>query len=135
MILRPTKKLTLDLFVDADFCSLHGREVSRNPDSARSHTGYIILLSDCPLLWKSQLQSHVLLSTLESEYSALSYALKTLLPLKRLLVHLMDDLNVDDDLYSRGTIQFVLDADASPIMYDGIDFEKSHLCGSTLFLL
>ena len=97
-ILRPSKLLTLDLYVDADFCSLHGQEVSRNPDAARSRTGYIILLDDCPLLWKSQLQSHVSLSTLEAEYSALSYALKTLIPLKRLLVHLMDALDADEGL-------------------------------------
>jgi len=98
MILRPTGRLDLDLYVDADFCSLHGLENSRNPDSARSRTGFIVMLSDCPLLWKSQLQTHISLSTLEAEYSALSYALKTLLPLKRLLVELMDALDVDDEL-------------------------------------
>lgn len=72
----------LNLYVDADFCSLHGQENSRDPNSACSRTGYIIMLSNCPLLYKSQLQTHISLSTLESEYSTLSYPLKVLLPLK-----------------------------------------------------
>jgi hypothetical protein len=41
---------------------------------------------------------HISLSTLEAEYSALSYALKTLIPMKRLLIDLMDALEVDDGL-------------------------------------
>ena len=79
MILQPSLTLYLDLYVDADFCSLHGIEPPTNPNSARSRTGYIIMLCGCPLVWKSQLQSHFSQSTLEAEYSALSYALKTLL--------------------------------------------------------
>jgi len=99
MILRPSNNgLQLDLFVDADFCSLHRVEDSRNPTSAYSRTGYVIMLSGCPLIWKSQLQTHVSVSTLEAEYCALSFALKTLLPMKRLLLELMDALQVDDEL-------------------------------------
>ena len=94
-ILRPSGGLLFELFVDADFCSLHGVEDSRNPISAKSRTGYIIYLAGCALLWKSQLQTHVSLSTLEAEYSALSYALKALLPLKRMLVELVEALDID----------------------------------------
>ena len=98
MIIRPTGKLSLDLYVDADFCSLHGQEDARDPNSARSRTGYIIMLSNCPLVWKSQLQTHISLSTLEAEYSAMSHALKTLLPLKRLLIEVVSALSIDDDI-------------------------------------
>ena len=98
MILRPSGTLDLDLYVDADFCSLHGRENEKDPNSARSRTGYIILLSNCPLIWKSQLQTHISLSTLEAEYSALSQALKTLLPLKRMLLEIMEAVGADDPL-------------------------------------
>ena len=94
-IMRPAGGLSLDLYVDADFCSLHGVEDSRDPISAKSRTGYMIFLAGCPLLWKSQLQTHVSLSTLEAEYSALSYALKSLLPLKRMLLELVAALDVD----------------------------------------
>jgi hypothetical protein len=43
------------------------------------------MLCGCPLIWKSFLQAEISLSTLEAEYSALSNALKTLLPLKHII--------------------------------------------------
>jgi hypothetical protein len=86
MILRPTGTLDLDLYVDADFCGLYGHEDDSKVDAARSRTGYVILLSSFPLIWKSQLQASISCSTLEAEYTALSYSLKALLPLKRLLL-------------------------------------------------
>jgi hypothetical protein len=104
MILRPTGRLDLDLYVDADFCSLHNQEPAHDPNSARSRAGYIIFLSDCPVVWKSALMSHICLSTLEAEYSSMSQSLKTLLPLKRLLLELMDVLDVDDGRF-RTTIR------------------------------
>lgn len=97
MTFRPTGSLDLDLYVDADFCSLHGREVDTDPNSARSRTGYILLLSGCPLLWKSQLQTHISCSTLEAEYSALSFSLKTLIPLKRLLAEIIEGIDIKDE--------------------------------------
>ena len=97
-IFKPTKDITVDLYVDADFCSLHGVEDSRKPDSARSRTGYIIFICGCPAVWKSQLQTHISLSTLEAEYSALSYALKVLLPVKKLLQEVVNALEMPDDV-------------------------------------
>ena len=98
MIVRPTGRFDLDLYVDADYCGLHGVEDPRNPDSAKSRMGYILFMSGCPVLWKSQLISHICLSTLEAEYSALSTALKVLLPMKRLLTELLEALDVDEHL-------------------------------------
>ncbi|KAI2499447.1 hypothetical protein MHU86_15031 [Fragilaria crotonensis] len=80
MIVKPTGTLNLDCYVDADFAGLHGRDPDRSPTSAKSRTGYIITLGGCPILWKSHLQSEISLSTLEAEYSALSSAMRTLLP-------------------------------------------------------
>jgi hypothetical protein len=82
MIIKPTSELTLVLYVDADFAGLHRREPDHLPDAVRSRSGYILMLAGCPVVWKSQLQTELSMSTLEAEYSALSYALKTLLPLK-----------------------------------------------------
>ena len=87
-------ELLLDLYVDADFAGLFGVEESRNPESVRSRTGYIIFLGKWPLLWKSQLQSHLSQSTTEAEYSALSYSLKTFLPLKALIMEVFSALNI-----------------------------------------
>ena len=88
--MKPRGDLKLEMFCDADFAGLYKREPDRSLDSARSRTGYIIKLSSCPLIWKSHLQTEVALSTLEAEYSALSQALCTLLPLKRILTGVAD---------------------------------------------
>jgi transposase InsO family protein len=82
MILNPTKKFIMDLYVDADFCGLFQREDDRDPNSARSRAGWVILLCGCPLIWKSTLLQQITQSTTEAEYSALTGALRVFLPLK-----------------------------------------------------
>jgi Reverse transcriptase (RNA-dependent DNA polymerase) len=89
MIIKPTGNLAIDCYVDADFAGLHGRDPDRSPSSAKSRTGYIITLGGCPIVWKSHLQSEITLSTLEAEYSALSSAMRTLLPLRAMLVEII----------------------------------------------
>lgn len=88
-IVRPAKHFHLDLYVDADFAGLYKQEDDRDPNSVRSRTGYVILLSGWPIIWKSFLQSHLSQSTLEAEYSALSSALKVFLPLKWLMIEMI----------------------------------------------
>ena len=39
----------------------------------------------CPILWKSQLQGKIALSSTESEYIGLSYALREVIPLMQML--------------------------------------------------
>jgi hypothetical protein len=94
MILAPRGDLKLELFCDADFAGLYTRDPERSVDSARSRTGYILKLSGCPLVWKSYLQTEISLSTLETEYSALSQALRTLLPLKRMLIGIAENVGL-----------------------------------------
>ena len=84
-LVTPTGKLDIQLYVDADFAGLFKKEHESDPDSARSRTGYILLLGGFPLIWKSQLQSKIALSTLEAEYSALSSASRALIPICELL--------------------------------------------------
>jgi hypothetical protein len=97
-IIKPTDKLVLDLYVDADFAGLYKREPDNVPESVRSRTGYILLLAGCPLLWKSQLQTEISMSTLEAEYSALSQALRTLLPIRRILLEAASSVGLSGDL-------------------------------------
>ena len=73
---------------------LFQRDPSSEPSSAKSRTGYIITLADCPLIWKSQLQSEVSLSTLEAEYSALSQSMRTLLPMRELLLEVSSSIRL-----------------------------------------
>ncbi len=90
-IVTPTGDLSLDCYVDANFAGL---------TSAKSQTGYIITLGGCPILWKSQLQTEISLSTLESEYSALSASMRTLLPLPDLLSEICRELTLPPDFKS-----------------------------------
>ena len=96
MIVKPiTGNLDLDCYVDADFAGLHGRDPDRSPSSAKSRTGHIITLGGCPIvLWKSHLQSEISLSTLEAEYSALSSAMRTLLPLRSMLQEIVSGVKL-----------------------------------------
>ena len=86
-------ELNLKLCVDADFCGLFGREDPRDPNSVRSRTGHIVSLCGWPIMWKSQLQSHLSQSTLEAEYSSLSSAPRVFLPLKDLVKEVMHKIN------------------------------------------
>jgi hypothetical protein len=72
--------MTVDCYVDADFAGLYGVEDSQDPISVKSRTGYVILIANCPLLWVSKLQSEIALSTLESEFIALSSSFRSLIP-------------------------------------------------------
>jgi hypothetical protein len=99
-IVTPTGDLSLDCYVDADFAGLHGRDPDHSATSAKSRTGYIILLGGCPILWKSQLQTEISLSTLESEYSALSASMRTLLPLRDLLSEVSSALDLPPNFKS-----------------------------------
>ena len=96
MIIKPTKKFQLDLYVDADFCGLFKREDDHDPNVARSRSGWVISLCGCPLVWKSQLQAHITQSTTEAEYSALTTSLRTFLPLKKLIEEMIHNLGSGD---------------------------------------
>ena len=76
----------LEVHVDADFS---GNWDSTCPeedrDTARSCHGYIISYLGAPIVWKSQLQTEIALSSTESEYTGLSYALREAIPIMNIL--------------------------------------------------
>jgi hypothetical protein len=84
--MQPMTNKDLEVFVDASFCGdWDPKEAASDRDTARSRHGYIIKYANCPLLWKSQLQTEVALSSTESEYTGLSYALRDAIPIMELL--------------------------------------------------
>ena len=93
--IRFTGKLDLVCYVDADHAGLFGRENPRSPDSARSGSGYMILLGGVPLTWKSQLMTAICLNTLESEYQSLSLGMKQVIALKLLLEELTEFFEIE----------------------------------------
>jgi hypothetical protein len=84
-ILRPVKGKDLELFVDADFAGNWDPNEWGDRDTARSRHGYIIFYGGCPITWKSQLQTEIALSSTESEYTGLSYALREAIPIMEIL--------------------------------------------------
>ena len=54
-------------------------------DTARSRHGYIISYMGAPIVWKSQLQTEIALSSTESEYTGMSYALREAIPIMNML--------------------------------------------------
>jgi hypothetical protein len=84
----------LDVYVDASFACGWGTGLGTNPDSVKSRTGFIIEIMGCSLLWKSQLQTSIATSTMESEYIALSMALLAAIPLLDICVSFNQGLGI-----------------------------------------
>ena len=100
IIVKPSDSFSLDCYVDADFAGRYGRDPDSDPTSVKSRTGYIIKLGGCPVFWKSQLQSCIALSTAEAEYVALSQSVRVLLPMKELLLEIIDNVDVPTEFSS-----------------------------------
>jgi len=92
--------LDLELYVDADFAGGYKRDPDEDPISAKSRLGWIIFLAGCPVVWKSKIQQDISTSSAESEYSALSLALKMLIPLRYMLLEACDELGLPKDFKS-----------------------------------
>lgn len=75
----------MEVYVDANFSGNWHAEESWDRDTARSRHGFIVMYAGCPILWKSQLQTEIALSSTESEYTGLSYALRDAIPIMELL--------------------------------------------------
>ena len=78
----------MEVYVDADFSGNWDPKETKDVDTARSRHGYIISYAGCPVLWKSQMQTEIALSSTESEYVGLSYALRDAIPIMELLKEL-----------------------------------------------
>ena len=97
-MIKPKSDLGLEVYVDADFAgNWDAKEADSDPGTARSRHGYIIMYHGCPILWKSQLQTEINLSSTESEYTGLSYALRDAIP----VMNLFNEINKGDLLMAR----------------------------------
>jgi len=81
LVLSPSKELNVDAYPDADFAGLYGYEDTLDPVSVKSRTGYVINVANCPVLWKSSLQSMIATSTMEAEVQAMASCCKDLMPI------------------------------------------------------
>jgi hypothetical protein len=96
LILKPNLKestFKIDIYVDAAFASGWGTELETNSDSVKSRTGYIVEVMGCSVIWCSKLQPCIAPSTMESEYTTLSMALRAAIPLMTVTASVNKGLN------------------------------------------
>jgi hypothetical protein len=72
-----TQGINIETYVDADFAGGWGYEDHNDPVSVKSRTGFAIFVMGCPQVRQSKLLDCIATLTQESEYSALSMALRS----------------------------------------------------------
>jgi Reverse transcriptase (RNA-dependent DNA polymerase) len=86
------KCTSLECYADADYSGeWDPNTITNDRDSARSRTGYIIKYAGVPIVWASRLQTEIAMSSTESEYIALSTALREAIPMVNFLQELFDE--------------------------------------------
>jgi len=98
LIFKPSRDFSIDCYVDADFAGLWGHEDPNEPSVAKSRTGYLICISDCPVIWSSKLQTSIALSTMEAEYNALSSAMRDLLPMRAVVSTVAKAVGIEESI-------------------------------------
>ena len=83
--LKPDPSRGLECFVDADWAGAWLDRSSHDPIGSFSRTGYVLMYAGCPIIWASRRQTLIALSTTESEYIALSSALREVIYVMNLL--------------------------------------------------
>ena len=96
LIYRPDmNNLTLDCHVDADFAGTWNIDDPEDAEGVKSRTGFLLTFAGCPILWKSTTQSVIALSTMESEYIAMSTAMRSLVHARALLSEICNGFNME----------------------------------------
>ena len=116
MVIKLTNSLQLNVYPDASFCGLYNQDPPQDSSSAKSRMGHITFLGPCPLSWKSKLTPHTCLSTMESEYCALSYCLREFIPIRRMVLEVADKLGLSVNLKKTITTTIHEDNDACRLL-------------------
>lgn len=91
LIFDPNDKSGLEVYADADFVGNYCKTTAPfDSSTAKSRSGYAIMFCGCPIVWTSKLQTCVALSSCESEYYALSQALREAIFIMDLLKEIRD---------------------------------------------
>jgi hypothetical protein len=79
LLIKPDKTKWVQCYVNADFAADFSTETYGDPVSVFSRSGYVIFYLNCPVIWVSEMQSEISLSTVEPEYIALSQSMRNLI--------------------------------------------------------
>ena len=71
----------MEYYIDSDFAGGWQEANADDADNVMSRNVMVIMYANCPIFWRSSLQTEIALSTSEAEYIALSSALRQVLPL------------------------------------------------------
>ena len=96
MILKPTKLLNINAYPDADFAGLYGNNDNNGPACVRSHTGFVMTVANCPVIWSSKLQTETALSTMEAETIALASYCRELFPIMDQVAEILNAVGMPD---------------------------------------
>jgi hypothetical protein len=83
---KPDSKKGFKCYCDVDFSGNWNREFAPvDLSTPKSQSGWIIFYAGCPISWASKLQSQIALLNTETEYIAMSHALRDIIPIMNLL--------------------------------------------------
>jgi hypothetical protein len=83
IIYKVDKLRGLEVYIDADFAGGLNFADADNANNVLLWTGFVICYANCPLIWCSNLQTKIALSTAEAEYIAMSHALQDTIPVQK----------------------------------------------------
>ena len=66
-VFNPDLSKGLECYVDADFAGGWSNANASDAENVMSRTGYVITYANCPIFWKSSLQTEIALSTAQAE--------------------------------------------------------------------
>ena len=75
----------MECYVDADFAGGWKEANADDADNVMLQTGIVIMYANCPIFWRSSLQTEIALSTAEADYIELSSSLRQVLPLMTMM--------------------------------------------------
>ena len=67
IIYNPDTSKVLECYVDADFAGVWQQADADDPEDVMSRTGMVIMYANCPIFWRSSLQTEISLSTAEAD--------------------------------------------------------------------
>ena len=85
MYIQLSQDLKVKCQEDAEFTGLWEIEHDQDPTCVKSRTDYLIEFVSYLLIWVSKLQTCIALSTMKVQYIALSYSIRDLIIIRRVL--------------------------------------------------